>query len=380
MKKPKETPEDICAHLGDDYDRFLGSISPPIFQTSLFTRKRGSQGYSYSRTRNPTVELAEQKIAALEGGEAARCFASGMAAITAALMHHLEAGAHVIAPRAVYAPTRAFLESYMSRFGVTLSLVDGSSVAEIEEAIRPSTRIIYLESPVSNIFSLQDLKAISDVARPRGIATIVDNTWATPIFQRPLTLGIDVVVHSASKYLGGHSDIVAGVAVGTAERMEQLNTSERGLFGASMDPHQAWLLVRSLRTLPLRMSRHRDTALQVATFLEGHPRIRRVFYPGLESHPQRELANRQMTGFSGVLSFVPDADPKAVRRFIESLGFFEEGPSWGGHESLINTPGVGIDEKTAADRGLVPRLVRISLGLEHPDSLIDDLDSALGKI
>ncbi|SDC52164.1 Cystathionine beta-lyase/cystathionine gamma-synthase [Paenibacillus sp. UNCCL117] len=371
------TKADICTHHGDDYDRHLGAIVPPLYQNSLFTRKKMNHGYTYTRVSNPTIELAEKKIAALEGGEEARCFSSGMGAISAVLMQVLERDSHIICPKAVYVPTKVFLETYMGRFGVEVTFVSGESLEEFSQAIRPNTKAIYLETPLSNLFTLQDLAGVAALARPHGITTIVDNTWATPLYQNPLAFGIDLVVHSASKYLGGHSDILGGAAVGSRERMQSLADNERSLFGAVMDPHQAWLLARGLRTLPLRMKQHQESALQVAAFLEAHPLVERVLYPGLASHPQHELAKRQMTGFSGLLSFVPKGTPEQIRSMMKSLDIFEEGPSWGGFESLINSPGLGIDAETSRRIGIPLGLLRISVGLESLESIIGDLDRAL---
>ncbi|MBW7460318.1 PLP-dependent aspartate aminotransferase family protein, partial [Paenibacillus sepulcri] len=237
--RPALTKEEICTHYGDDYDRYLGAIVPPIFQNSLFTRKTINHGYTYTRVSNPTTEIAEKKIAALEEGEEARCFSSGMAAITAALMSVLEKDSHIICPRNVYPPTKGFLESYMTKFGIETTFVSGESTDEIEAALRPHTKAIYLETPLSNVFTLQDLKAIAGIAKARGIVTIVDNTWATPLYQNPIAFGIDIVVHSATKYMGGHSDILAGVMIGRKTLMEEITHRERGMFGAVMDPHQA---------------------------------------------------------------------------------------------------------------------------------------------
>lgn len=374
------TQEDICTHLGDDYDDFMGAIVPPIFQNSLFTRKRTDHGYNYTRVSNPTIEIAEKKIAALEGGQEARCFSSGMAAISAIIMSYIGQGSHIIAPKNIYGPTRYFIETYLNRFGVTTTFVSGEEVEDFERVIRPETSLIYLESPVSNVFDMQDLEGIAKLARAKGIATVVDNTWATPIFQNPLSLGIDVVVHSATKYMGGHSDIVAGVMVGKKELMESITHNERGLFGATMDPHQAWLLIRGLRTLPLRMKQHQASALEIARFLEAHDRVDRVLYPGLESHPQYELGKKQMKGYSGLMGFVPKGNGGDIVRFVKALKCFEEGPSWGGFESLINTPGLGIDEETSKEMGIPQGLVRISIGLENVDTLMEDLDRALNLI
>ncbi|MCQ6557584.1 trans-sulfuration enzyme family protein [Paenibacillus mendelii] len=371
------TKEDICTHYGDDYDRYLGAIVPPIFQNTLFTRKTMNHGYTYTRVSNPTTEIAEKKIAALEEGEEARCFSSGMAAITAALMSVLDKDSHIICPANVYAPTKAFLESYMSKFGVETTFVSGESTSEIEQALRPSTKAIYLETPLSNLFTLQDLQAIADIARAKGIVTIVDNTWATPLYQNPIALGIDIVVHSATKYMGGHSDILAGVMIGRKSVMEEISHRERGMFGAAMDPHQAWLLIRGLRTLPVRMRQHQESAMKAAAFLELHPMVQRVYYPGLASHPQYELGRRQMTGYSGLFSFVPKGNREQIMGFMKSLKLFEEGPSWGGFESLINTPGLWLDEDASARTGIPQGLVRLSIGLENTDSLLADLDDAL---
>jgi cystathionine beta-lyase/cystathionine gamma-synthase len=372
-----KSKEDLLAHLGDDYDRYLGAIVPPIFQNSLFTRKTINHGYTYTRVANPTTEIAEMKIAALEGGEEARCFSSGMAAISAALSYYLEKDSHVICPRATYVPAKAFLETYMKKFGCEVTLVSGESIEEFEQAIRPNTKVIYLESPLSNIFSLQDLKAISTLAKSYGIATIIDNTWATPLYQNPLAYGIDLVVHSASKYLGGHSDILGGVIIGSKQILESITNNERSLFGAVMDPHQSWLLIRSLRTLSVRMRQHQENGRKVAAFLEGHAQVLAVYYPGLPSHPQYELGCRQMSGYSGLMSFVPKGDKQQIMKMMKSLRYFEEGPSWGGFESLINSPGLWVNEETSLVSGIPIGLMRISVGLESADSIIEDLDRAL---
>lgn len=374
------TKEEICTHYGDDYDRYLGAIVPPIFQNSLFTRKTINHGYTYTRMSNPTTEIAEKKIAALEEGEDARCFSSGMAAITAALMSVLEKDSHIICPRNVYPPTKGFLETYMTKFGIETTFVSGESTDEIEAALRPHTKAIYLETPLSNVFTLQDLKAIAAIAKARGIVTIVDNTWATPLYQNPIACGIDIVVHSATKYMGGHSDILAGVMIGRETLMEEITHRERGMFGAVMDPHQAWLLIRGLRTLPVRMRQHQENAGKVAAFLAGHPMVERVLYPGLASHPQHELAKSQMSGTSGLFSFVPRGDREQITGFMKRLRLFEEGPSWGGFESLINSPGLWLSEAASRESGIPQGLVRISIGLENADSLMEDLDASLNKI
>ena len=300
----------LGAHAGDDPQRFLGAVSPPIFETSLFSfadfdecvagMTGQSDSYVYTRGRNPTVEIAEAKVAAFEGAEAAKFFASGMGAISAALLSQLRQGSHVVSVRTAYGPTRALLKSWLTRFGVETTFVDGSDVSEIEEAIRETTRGIYLESPSSLLFRLQDLAAVAKLAKERGIVTMIDNSWASPLFQRPLQLGIDVSIHTASKYLGGHSDIVAGVVAGRQEFIDSLLLKEYALLGATLSPFEAWLCLRGMRTLGVRMQRHHESALSIARTLEQHPKVRRVIHPGLESHPQHELAKRQMSGYGGL--------------------------------------------------------------------------------
>jgi len=375
--------EDICTHLGDDYEKYMGAIVPPIFQNSLFVQPDGVMGngdFIYTRVSNPTTEVAEKKIAALQGGEAAKCFASGMAAITAGIMHFIEKDCHIITIANVYGPTRKFFDAYLKKFGVEITFVAGETVEEFEEAIRPNTKLIYLESPSSFVFRIQDLEGIATLAKFKGIATMIDNTWATPIYQNPLAYGIDLVVHTASKYLGGHSDIVAGVAIGSEALIASIAEEERELFGGIMDPHQSWLLTRGLRTLMVRLKEHGHNGLKVARYLEGHSKIKKVYYPGLESHPQYDLCQKQMTGGNGLLSFELDTSDKEIIEFIKNLDYFQLGPSWGGFESLIVAPTLGMTEEEL-ERMMLPKgLVRIHVGLENVGTLINDLAQALDKV
>lgn len=372
--------EDICMHLGDDYDRFMGAIVPPIFQNSLFVQADGEMGsgeYIYTRVSNPTTEIAEKKIAALQGGEAAKCFASGMAAISAGVMHFIKKDCHIITIANVYGPTRRFFEQYLKKFGVEVTFVSGDSIDEFKNAIRTNTSLIYLESPSSFVFSIQDLDAIAKLAKENGIATIIDNTYATPIHQNPFEYGIDLVVHTASKYLGGHSDIVAGVAIGNQDLIDAIAKEERELFGGIMDPHQSWLLIRGLRTFMVRLKEHGRNGLTIANFLEAHPKVKKVYYPALESHPQHELGKKQLSGGNGLLSFELEASDSDIKNFIRTLKFFQLGPSWGGFESLVVAPTVGLDEDTLNKLKLPKGLVRIHVGLENIDTLKHDLEEAL---
>lgn len=372
-----------------------GAVVPPIYQNSLFTFDSWEAIDSafddkvnraiYTRGNNPSVALVERKLALLAGAEKARLFSSGMAAISAAILHFVSAGDHVIAIKNTYGPTVSLLSNFLGpKLGVESSFVGGGDIEEFARAIRPNTRLIFLESPSSVVFGLQDLAAVADLARSRGIATAIDNTWATPYFQKPLALGIDLEIHSCSKYLGGHSDLVAGALIGSAELIDDIRMREYELLGAKMAPIEAWLLLRSLRTLPLRMERHQQSALRVAQFLRDHPAVRRVFYPGLEDFPQRDLASRQMSGFSGLLGFELVADQlDAIKRFFNALQLFRIGVSWGGHESLVYAPAIGYlreqSPERLADMGISLGNMRISVGLENTGDLIADLDRALRR-
>lgn len=370
--KTYRTPEDICTHLGDEYAEHHGAIVPPLYQNSLFvlpTEVNGitDQPYEYTRVSNPTLELAERKIAALEGGDGALCFSTGIAAITAAIMHFVKAHCHVIIMDSAYNNARTFVSQYLSeKFGVTCTMVEGSSVAEIEAAIRPETTLIYLESPSSLVFHMQDLEAVAALAKAHHIGTVIDNTYATPLYQQPLKYGIDIVCHSATKYLGGHSDILAGAVIARREIIEQIHRNERILLGAVMDPHQAWLLARGIRTLPLRMKQHGENGKRVAAFLENHPKVKAVYYPGSATYAQPELFAKYLSGTNGLLSIVPTGTADDARRFVNRLHYFQRGCSWGGFESLALF--VGTDEAP---------LVRMHIGLEAVDTLIADLEQAL---
>lgn len=369
--------EEICIHWGEDPERYMGSVVPPIFQNSLFTapsvdaRSRKSGRYTYTRESNPTTDVLNRKIAALEGAEEARCFASGMAAISAAVMSQLRRGDHVVCVKNVYYPARALLQDYLNRFGVEVSFVRGTTVEDFEQALRPNTRLFYLESPTSINLWLQPLEEVCALARARGITTIIDNTWATPVFQRPMQMGVDIVVHSASKYLGGHSDVIAGVVCTSRRHIEAIHR-EMTLIGGILDPFAAWLILRGLRTLPARLRQHQQSALRVTQWLSEHPAVHRVLYPGLPSHPQYDLARRQMSGFSGLFSFTLKHNSReAAVGVVDALKMFHIGVSWGGYESLA-LPMLVEDYDGEQRWGL-----RVHIGLEQPQSLIADLQQAL---
>jgi cystathionine beta-lyase/cystathionine gamma-synthase len=372
-----------CQHVAEDYG-FADSVTPPIFQTSLFvypTLESFAQRtdlddsrYVYTRVGNPTTSIAEQKLASLEHTERCRLTSSGMAAISAAVMHFSKAGSHIVATEASYGPTKYMMREWLPRFGVQTTFVDGRDLNAIKAAITPQTSLIYMESPGTFLFHIQDIRGIVGIAKEHGVNTILDNSCATPYFQQPADFGVDLIVHSATKYLGGHSDIVAGAICGPSEIMQKLIADEGLLLGASLDPFASWLMVRSFRTLGIRMERHQQTAREIALFLSAHPKVQEVFWPGLSTHAGHELACTQMSGASGMLSFRPTFcdEERSVKVFCEGLALFQMGVSWGGHESLcipLNSPETGGKW-----------LCRISAGLETAADLIADLEQAFERV
>lgn len=374
MKSEGRRIQTLVAH--DEHDgRHYGAVHVPVYDSSLFTFASVAEmdeavadmtnRYVYSRGNNPTVRELERRLAALEGGEKARCFGSGMGAIAAAVLSSVQAGDHIVCVDQAYGPARNLMGTYVRRFGIETDFVDGTDVSAIEAAIRPNTKLLYLESPSSLVFRLQDLRACAALARRHGLTTVVDNTWATPCFQNPLAYGIDLVVHSLTKYIGGHSDALGGAVIGRAERVEAIDGSEMLLLGSVMHPHTAAAIIRGLRTLPIRMQRHQASGLAIASYLESLPGVERVHYPGLASHPDFELSRRQMSGYGGLLSFEAGVDRDRLARFADGLRYFRIGFSWGGYESLVS-----VQEAAG-----VP-LVRLYAGLEEPVDLIGDLASA----
>lgn len=393
-KKTWTSAETLLAH--DDERNPNGAVVPPIFQNSLFTFENWDaidaafdnrlESFIYSRGKNPTVKLVEQKLAALSGGEKAQLFPSGMGAISAAVMHCVKSGDHVIAIKNLYGPASNFLTSYLKpKFNIEVTFVEGKKLSDFETAIQPNTSLIYLESPSSAVFSLQDITAVCQLAKSKGIKTIIDNTWASPLYQKPLAMGVDLEIHSCSKYIGGHSDVVAGVVIGKAEVIDSISLKEYEWIGAKMAPFEAWLLLRSLRTLSVRMKQHQENALALAEFLEHHPKIEILRYPGAKSFDQKELAKRQMTGLTGLMSFrIKSDDLDKVKAFVNGLSLFQIGVSWGGHESLIYAPAISylkeLSPEQFAGLGISLGDMRISVGLENKEDLIADLESALEMV
>lgn len=382
-------PSTLIAHLGEDRLKHHGAVVAPIYQNSLFTFENADAieaafdnfetSYIYTRGHNPTVKLLEEKIAALEKGEACKCFTSGMAAISASIFHFVSAGDHVLCIDSVYGPASNFLTEYLGKkFNVEVDYIKGDDLDEIQRKTKSNTALIYLESPSSGIYACQDLEAIAVYAREKNIGTIVDNTWATPIFQNPLTLGIDVVVHSTSKYLGGHSDVVSGAVIASQKIIDDIFNAEHQFIGGKMAPFEAWLILRGLRTLPIRMERHQSSTHKVIEFLKTKPQVKEILYP--HNNP---IAKKQMTGFSGLFSIVLDTDGQGARDFIDRLKYFSIGVSWGGFESLAYAPIISLSKEMSEEKlkasGIHPGLIRLYIGLEDPEDLIEDLKQALNK-
>ena len=373
-----------CIHAGQEPDPTTGAVMMPIYATSTYVQSPGvNKGYDYARTKNPTRMAFERCIADLEGGSAAFAFASGLAAISTSL-ECLDQGSHVISVDDLYGGSRRLFERVRKRsMGIDVSYLDLSDPDGIEAAIRPNTRLVWVETPTNPLLKLVDLERVAAIAKKRGIWAAADNTFASPYVQRPLEHGFDLVVHSTTKYLNGHSDMVGGVAVvaDNAELSERLKFLQNAI-GAIQGPFDSFLALRGLKTLALRMERHCTSGLKIAAWLERHPKVRRVFYPGLASHPQHALAKKQMHAFGGMISAELEGTLDDARRFLERCRLFALAESLGGVESLIEHPAlmthgsVPVDVRAAL--GISDTLVRLSVGIEDPDDLIADLDAALG--
>ncbi len=391
-------------HAGEERRKPYSALTTPIVQTSTYTfadtadvlafmeRKaerteaRDAGGDlplrdEYGRYGNPTLKVAEEKIAALERAEGAVLFGSGMAASTTTLLTFLSAGDHAIVVRDAYRKTREFAVSFLPRLGIETTLVPIGDLEALQDAIRPNTRLIFGETPTNPYLRIMDLEQVAALAQPRGILTVVDSTFATPVNLRPLTLGIDLVVHSATKYLGGHNDLLAGVVAGNYRWVTAVENT-RGLLGALCSPQDGYLLARGMKTLALRVQKQNETGLRVAQYLESHPRVARVYYPGLLSHPDHEVARRQMTGFGGVVSFEIAGDKEQASRFIDRLRIPYIGPTLGGVESIVQQQAlfISLDAEERQASGISDTLVRYALGIEDSADLIADLDQALRAI
>jgi cystathionine beta-lyase/cystathionine gamma-synthase len=379
----------IINHLGEDREKYFNAVTPPVFQTSNFAFKNVDElrkaigdeknSHIYSRGNNPTLDILCKKVAALEDTDEALAFASGMAAISSAVISFVNSGDHIVCVRNNYSWTNMLMTKFLPRFGVETTFVDGRDPENFRKAIRKNTKIIYLESPNSLTFELQDIEAVAAIARKAGITTLIDNSYSSPLTQSPAAMGVDIVLHSASKYLGGHSDIVAGMVCGSAENILRIFKNEFLGLGGIISPFNAWLMLRGIRTLQARVDRISHTTTTVLSYLENHPMVEDILHPLSKRHPQYDLAVKQMLKPTGLFSIrLKITDKNKIELFVNSLRQFLIGVSWGGHESLV-FPAISFDEERTKD-GYSNNLIRLYIGLDDADCLIKDLDQAFLKI
>lgn len=395
LKKPRPMRKSTRAiHAGGLEHSIYGEISVPIFQSSTFAfpsaadgaaRFSGKQsGYIYTRLNNPTVNALEESVAALEGGFAAVATATGMAAVSSVYISFLSRGDHVVAANCLYSASRLILESELTRYGVETTFVDSSELANVEKAMSQATRMIFLETPMNPSMKITDLAGAAAIAKKHGALLAVDNTFASPYLQRPIEYGADIVIHSLTKFINGHTDVIGGMVVTKSEELFNRVKKIVSLFGATMDPHQAWLIQRGLRTLPLRIEKAQENAMKLAEFLKSHPRVTWVRYPGLPDHPQHELAKRQMDGFGSMISFgVRDGLAGGIT-LMNNVQLITLAVSLGSVESLIEHPAsmthASIPPEQRQESGISDELVRLSVGCEDFEDLREDLDQALNRI
>ena len=390
MKKQQHRAETKAVRGGTDLHKKNGPLVTPIYQTSTFEVTDNEQQLRatptdmfYTRYGNPTVTVAEKAIAELEGTERALVFASGMCAITTPVLALLKSEDHVVAQTDIYGGATKFLGQWLPKLGIETSFVDTTDYEQYERAIRPNTRLLYVESPTNPMLRVIDLRRVAGIAKRHGLITMIDSTFATPINCKPAEFGIDLVMHSGTKFFAGHSDLICGAIAGGGELIDKIH-SARTTLGGSMDPHAAWLLVRGIRTMAVRVQRQNESALLVAQYLARHGKVRQVYYPFLEGHPQRALAMEQMAGGGGVVSFEVAGSGEDARRVSEALSLFTLAPSLGGVDSLVCMPSLTshamIPVEHRQKMGVTDQLLRLSVGIEHVDDLIADLEQALAVV
>jgi cystathionine beta-lyase/cystathionine gamma-synthase len=381
----------ILNELGENREEYFNAIAPPIIQTSNFAFKKVEHlssalrdeysSYLYTRGLNPTVDILRKKLAALDGAEDCLVFNSGASAIFAGVLANVNSGDHIVSVEKPYTWAQKMFDQVLPRFGVTTTYIDGTKIENFERSILPHTRLIYLESPNSWSYALQDLRAVAELAKAEDIITICDNSYCTPVFQKPLSFGVDMVLQSATKYLGGHSDALGGVLTGTHEMMKRIFNSELLNMGNGINPFNAWLLIRGLRTLPLRLERSSATTHKVVRYLKQHPKIEQVIFPLDESFPQVELAKQQMSGACGLVTILLTASSmQQVVTFCESLRHILMAVSWGGHESLVVPKCASLNPSEFDAGNPDHRMIRLYVGLEDAEYLIADIDQALSRV
>jgi cystathionine beta-lyase/cystathionine gamma-synthase len=390
MKKHEFHRETEAVHGGASLHKKNGPLSTPIYQTSTFevtdnqeqVRATGTDRF-YTRYGNPTHTVVQNAIAKLEGTDAALLFSSGMAAITTSMLALVKAGDHIVAQRDIYGGVTKFLSQWLPKLGVETTFVDTNDIEQHERAIRPNTRIVHVESPTNPIVRVVDLEKIAALARKHGLISTIDSTFATPINCRPAEWGIDLVLHSGTKYFGGHSDLICGIATGRRDLIDQIH-HVRTTLGGSMDPHAAFLLLRGIKTLAVRVERQNASALRIAEFLSKHPRVTRVHYPMLKGHPEYELAQKYLAGAGGVVGFEVDGTGQDACRVAEALNLFTLAPSLGGVDSLVSIPVLTshamIDPELRRKMGVTEQMIRLSVGIENVGDLIADLEKGLAVL
>jgi methionine-gamma-lyase len=380
-------------HAGS-YDEAFGSAVTPIYQTSTFAFKNAqhgadcfagrSDGYIYTRIGNPTINAFEEVMAELENGFGGIATSSGMAAVSSVYMALLGQGKHIVCSESVYGPSRSILERDFSRFGVEMDFVDSSDISQVENAVKDNTSVIYIETPANPTMVLTDIEAVVKIAKERGIITVVDNTFSSPYLQKPLDMGVDIVLHSITKYINGHADVVGGVIVVKEEELYKKIRGSMIYLGGNMDPHQAFLTHRGLKTLSIRMEKAEENAKQIAEYLEKHPKVEWVLYPGLKSHPQHDLAKKQMSGFSSMISFGLKGGFEAGKTLMDNVHLALLAVSLGGVETLIQHPAsmthAGMTKEAREAAGISDGLVRYSVGIENVEDILEDLEQALAKV
>jgi cystathionine gamma-lyase/homocysteine desulfhydrase len=371
-------------HGGISGDKHTGAVSVPIYQVSTYKQEAIGKhsGYEYSRTGNPTRHALEELIKDLEGGHAGFAFGSGMAAVTAVMML-FNPGDHILMTDDVYGGTYRVMTKVLDRFGLEYSFVNTSDVEMVRSSIQSNTKAIYIETPTNPLLKITDIKAVSELAKKQNIKTIVDNTFSTPYWQNPILLGSDIVLHSATKYLGGHSDVVAGLVVVNSEELATELHFVQNSTGGILGPQDSWLLMRGIKTLGIRMEEHEKSTKKIVEFLSNHPKVGKIYYPGLSDHPNHEIVKKQSTGFGGMVSFDVGGENEAAN-VVENVHFFTLAESLGAVESLISVPAkmthASIPSERRAELGITDGLVRISVGLEDVEDLIEDLDQALSRL
>ncbi|KAA3616858.1 MAG: PLP-dependent transferase [Calditrichaeota bacterium] len=393
MEKQNKSIYTLAVHAGENPEKHLGAVNTPLYNSSVFifpNAERGAQihegevdGYFYGRMGNPTQSAIEQAMCELEGGEAALSFASGMSAISSLLFSVLKPNDHIIIPKSIYATTHQLFKQLLNKYGISVTFIDATNADNYHKALNKNTKAFYLETPSNPILSLIDIKAVTDIAKANNILTIADNTFATPFNQNPIDLGVDVVAHSATKFLGGHSDLMAGVLVGSQKIINNIRWNTSKILGGTISPHSASLLLRGLKTFALRMERHNSNALTIASFLYSHPKIKKVYYPGLPSNAQNQLAKKQMYGYGGIVSF-DVGGVEAGRRLINNLELCSLAVSLGDvatliqHSASMTHASVSEDERNKS--GITDGLIRLSVGIENVNDIKEDLNFGLSFI